>query len=574
MGQAEINSSLKKNPSPSLKSFTFETLIGKGCIGKVWKVSLLKQKATLALKEMSKDKIICKGLLDNIFQEKEILLTLYHPFIVNMYCTFQDENYLYMLIDYLPCKDLRYNIKKLPKFNEAQLKFITACVIEGLEYIHSNNIVHRDIKPDNIICDDKGYVRITDFGVAKKLDWNSFYEVSGTTGYMAPEVFNHKRKIFFESDFFSLGVMLYEIIMNKKPYGGRSGDDFGNEDKVIDNSKMEYSEVCCDFINKLLIRDYKKRLGCNGINELKEHPWLTKIEWKHLHYKTMQSPLNFKECLNENKEVKTTDKYQIDMALKSDNNNNQNNNDNSNFVEEEEFQKQFEGYNCMHFLSQSDIQKYNMRTINKSTLSQRQKYNKHLKLKTIEFNSTLYPNNKTNNICSNNGSNGLIYRKKQRKSLNVLLTNGNEIHKNLLLNTIYPSSTSIINSHKNNKYSRENLHLTTKVVQNNVKLPIISNNTSVNKLFSNKTKGPNSNSLLNKMNKFITVTSRNSNLNPSLQRNKSSHVNNNTLYNHGNMKPSPFYKDEVSINTTTSSNSSSSKYKLKGHKNRSTIKME
>ena len=159
------------------------------------------------MKQMSKAKIITKKMINNVLQEKQILSSLYHPFIVNMYCTFQDKDNLYMLIDYLSCSELRY-----------QIKFLTAYVFTRLDYLHLRGVVHKDIKPENLICDEKGYVRITDFGITKKTEWDISNEISGTLGYMAPEVFFKRNKAFPESDFFSLGVVLYEIVTGNKPY--------------------------------------------------------------------------------------------------------------------------------------------------------------------------------------------------------------------------------------------------------------------------------------------------------------------------------------------------------------------
>ena len=551
MGQTEINPSLKKYSSPSTNCFTFISIVGQGSIGKIWKVLLLKPKATLALKEMSKDKIISKSLLDNIFQEKDILLSLYHPFIINMYCTFQNKHNLYMLMDYLPCKDLRFHMKLQITFNEEQLQFLTACIIEGLDYIHSKNIVHRDIKPENIICDDKGYVRISDFGVAKKINWDSFYEISGTVGYMAPEVFNNKRRIYFESDFFSVGVMLYEIVVGRKPYGGHNEEDFGKEDVQIDIHKVNnVSEECCDFINKLLIRDHCKRLGKGGISEIKSHAWLKKMEWKHLHYKTMKSPFMFKDFVNvNNTEINYKHRHYEDNV----------NND----EDEHEFQKQFEGYNCMHFLSQSEIQEYNMRTRNKSnghqllSINNEKCSNKNMKLKTLG-----------SNTCCNKESNVKIVNRKSRKSLNIQTIGENVIKKKLLLHSVYPSFTSFVNC---TSYKGNNSLSSMKTSQNKVKLPIINIDSLKHKgdyyksIDVNNTCSPNS--------------ARNTNVNAVPERNERVYnYRNNKHYKHNTNKVSlmiekysTISKEEVSINTTTSSNSSCNKYKLKVRKIRSVL---
>ena len=176
----------------------------------------IKKFAVYALKEMSKVKIIDKKSEKSVMSERSLLARLHHPFLVNMVYSFQDSDYLYLVMDYLTGGDLRYHLCHRKMFTEEQTKFFMACIILGLEYIHSNNIIHRDIKPENLVCDDKGYIRITDFGVAKKYHKNNGDETSGTPGYMAPEVLcarNHSYPV----DFFALGVIGYEFMMGNAP---------------------------------------------------------------------------------------------------------------------------------------------------------------------------------------------------------------------------------------------------------------------------------------------------------------------------------------------------------------------
>lgn len=368
MGQGEINPSLKKITTLSPSQFVFNSVIGRGGIGKVWKVQLYKPKVFLALKQMSKSKIVAKKMIDNVLQEKQILSSLYHPFIVNMYCTFQDKDNLYMLMDYLSCSDLRYQLKKLISFTEDQLKFLTACVLTGLDYLHSRGVVHKDIKPENLICDEKGYVRITDFGIAKKTDWDISNEISGTLGYMAPEVFFKRNKAFPESDFFSLGVMLYEIVTGNRPYLATDNEGMKKEFETknvtleyTDNSK--YSKEFCDFVTSLIEKDMTKRLGKGGVDEIKWHPWLNGFEWKHLHYKTMRSPFVFhREIQDKNPKIKLLSREDRNQMVRSPRND-------SNLIlnqENSEYDKLFIDYNCIHFLSQADFNTFNQRNRNSS----------------------------------------------------------------------------------------------------------------------------------------------------------------------------------------------------------------
>ena len=163
---------------------------------------------------MQKVKDINKKSERAIKAERNLLQQLKHLFIVNMHFAFQDFENLYLVMDLLKGGDLRYHISRKKKFTEKQIKFFIACIVVGLEYIHSKKIIHRDIKPENLVLDDNGYVHITDFGVAKMYAKNNCSETSGTPGYMAPEVMrglSHSYSV----DFFGLGVIAYEFILGK-----------------------------------------------------------------------------------------------------------------------------------------------------------------------------------------------------------------------------------------------------------------------------------------------------------------------------------------------------------------------
>jgi len=160
---------------------------------------------------MSKAKIIDKKSVDSILGEKQLLSELHHPFIVNMIYSFQDHDYLYLVMDLLPGGNLRYHLSIKNHFNEKQIKFLIGCIMIGLQYIHGQNILHRDIKPENLVFDKNGYLRITDFGIAKHYVINNRKDTSGTVGYLAPEVLcnvNHN----FSIDYYAVGIITYELM--------------------------------------------------------------------------------------------------------------------------------------------------------------------------------------------------------------------------------------------------------------------------------------------------------------------------------------------------------------------------
>ena len=167
------------------------------------------------MKEMSKVKVYIKKSLASILSEKNILTNLHHPLISNLNFSFQDKEYLYLVLDYLAGGDLRYYLSRKIIFNESQIKFIISNLLLSLKYIHNNNILHRDIKP-------RGYLHLTDFGISRKIkNGKNIYDKSGTPGYISPEVLLNKPQN-FASDFFSVGVICYELLFNKKPFKGKN----------------------------------------------------------------------------------------------------------------------------------------------------------------------------------------------------------------------------------------------------------------------------------------------------------------------------------------------------------------
>ena len=154
------------------------------------------------MKEMSKVKIYLKNAISSILSEKQILSSLHYSLIANLYFSFQDKEFLYLILDYLPGGDLRYYMATDMIFNESQIKFFISNLILSLRYVHNNNILHRDIKPENLVFDDKGYLHLTDFGISSKIkNGRAILNKSGTPSYISPEVLLNKPQN-FSSDFF------------------------------------------------------------------------------------------------------------------------------------------------------------------------------------------------------------------------------------------------------------------------------------------------------------------------------------------------------------------------------------
>jgi serine/threonine protein kinase len=326
MGNKNSNKKLNKNKineKVSKASFEYLQIIGKGGFGKVWKVYSRKFKTNYAMKEMSKSKIIDKKSEKSVKAERDLLAIMNHPFIINMHFAFQDKDNLYIIMDYLIGGDLRYHICKHRKFNESQSKFFVACILLSLEYIHTNNILHRDLKPENLVLDKNGYVKLTDFGIAKKYKKDNYKETSGTPGYMAPEVMcsqNHTIAV----DYFALGVICYEFMYGVRPYLGKSRKEIKEKmmAKQVEIRKSQiqknWSVESADFINRLLKRKPIHRLGLRGTKEVKEHAWFRYFNWKDLYLHKIDSPFKIKDednfdykyCNNQDKiGINTQERY-------------------------------------------------------------------------------------------------------------------------------------------------------------------------------------------------------------------------------------------------------------------------
>jgi len=250
------------------------------------------------MKEISKVKAFLKKSINSIRMEKTILKNLHHNFIVNLYFSFQDKDNLYLILDYYPGGDLRFYLEQNIQFTENQIKFFIANIILSLKYLRLNNILHRDIKPENFVFDKKGYLNLTDFGISKKVKNNQLIkDSSGTLGYLAPEVLLKENQTFC-TDYFSLGIIIYELIFLQRPFEGRTKQELADNIiyKDINLAKeqlpnnyinSESSNYLVDFINKLLKRKKEKRLGNKDINQIISHPWLKGIEWENMEAKML-----------------------------------------------------------------------------------------------------------------------------------------------------------------------------------------------------------------------------------------------------------------------------------------------
>lgn len=201
--------------------------------------------------------------------------------------SFQDEEHLFLIMDFINGGELFYHLQQCGKFSEERARFYSAEIILALDYLHKAGIVYRDVKPENILIDYEGHIKLTDFGLSKEgLDQNNGLTESfcGTTEYLAPEIIKDK-SYGYSVDWYSLGLVMYEMLSGENPFKKEEQIEFIDacQEILSINIKMPdyFSPDCKDIVSRLLEKVPAKRIGCGkeGIEELKKHPWFASLDW-------------------------------------------------------------------------------------------------------------------------------------------------------------------------------------------------------------------------------------------------------------------------------------------------------
>nr|XP_026648424.1 serine/threonine-protein kinase 32B isoform X1 [Zonotrichia albicollis] len=243
-------------------------------------------KKMYAMKYMNKQKCIERDEVRNVFRELQIMQGLEHPFLVNLWYSFQDEEDMFMVVDLLLGGDLRYHLQQNVHFNEGTVKLYICELALSLDYLQRYHIIHRDIKPDNILLDEHGHVHITDFNVATIVKGSEkASSMAGTKPYMAPEVFQAFMDggpgYSYPVDWWSLGITAYELLRGWRPYEIHSATPI---DEILNMFKIErvhYSSAWCKgmiaLLKKLLIKDPECRLS--SLSDIQNSPYLADVNW-------------------------------------------------------------------------------------------------------------------------------------------------------------------------------------------------------------------------------------------------------------------------------------------------------
>jgi protein-serine/threonine kinase len=302
------------------RDFDILKLIGRGTFGRVYQVRKRDTKRIYAMKMLSKKDIVAKKEIAHTIGERKILQrSLECPFLVGLKFSFQTEDFLFFITDYKSGGELFWHLQKEGRFTESRARFYIAELVLALEHLHKYDIVYRDLKPENILLDATGHIALCDFGLSKP-DLGSGELTNtfcGTTEYLAPEVLLDDHGYSKLVDFWSLGVLLFEMCCGWSPF---YSEDVQQMYKNICFGKIRFprgviNEDGKQFVKGLLNRNPKHRLGAErDAAELKEHPFFKNIDWKLLAAKQVTPP--FKPVVESDESVANFDPLFTSSDLK------------------------------------------------------------------------------------------------------------------------------------------------------------------------------------------------------------------------------------------------------------------
>ncbi|XP_064780889.1 cGMP-dependent protein kinase 1 isoform X1 [Oncorhynchus masou masou] len=267
--------------------------LGVGGFGRVELVTTLHHGKYFAMKRVSKKHIVAKRQEEHVLFEKRILKAIKSDFIVRLHSAFKDTRYIYMIMEFCVGGEIWTKLKEVGRFDEPIAVFCAACVVEAYAYLHKKGIMYRDLKPENLMLDAKGYVKLVDFGFAKELvQGNKTYSFCGTPEYMAPEIIQNQGHD-FAADFWSLGILVYELLVGSPPFS--SSEPAKIYPKILDGVLKfppYLGEGAKSLISKLCRPRPGQRLGNtkNGIKDVRHHRWFSSMNWHKLRVGQVEAP--------------------------------------------------------------------------------------------------------------------------------------------------------------------------------------------------------------------------------------------------------------------------------------------
>lgn len=266
--------------------------LGQGSFGHVVLVKHKPSGDTFARKGVSKQQIVDTHQQGHIMSEKKVMSTLQHPFIIRLFATYKDDDQLYFLLEPVLGGELFTVLRKCSLFKEPAARFYAGSVILAFEYLHSKNTVYRDLKPENLLLDSHGYIKVADFGFAKKIQ-NKTWTLCGTPEYLCPEIVSgegHGKGV----DWWTVGILIYEMMASYTPFYHQN--QLKMYDKIVRGRykfPSHFSAEAKAIISAFLQHKPTQRLGVTQgeATEIKKHAWFTGFDWEKLAEKKFVAPV-------------------------------------------------------------------------------------------------------------------------------------------------------------------------------------------------------------------------------------------------------------------------------------------
>ena len=265
----------------SMSDFTIISVIGRGYFGKVMLVENKQTGDLFAIKAVPKKRLIESGRPNTIIAERNIMMMIKNPFIVQLHFAFQSKTKFYLGLEYAPGGELFYHMEQIGLIPLDDARLYLAEIALALEHLHKYGIVYRDLKPENILFDSEGHVKLTDFGLSKdlKMSQNNTQTFVGTNHYLAPEIVMGL-PYSYEVDWWALGILLCEMLTGVTPF---KGDNRAKIFESIANDKpilpTGIDEEAGSLILSLLTKDPKKR---PKFDEISQHPFFSCLNWEYV----------------------------------------------------------------------------------------------------------------------------------------------------------------------------------------------------------------------------------------------------------------------------------------------------